>query len=161
MTCSILLIFKLWMAAIHPLHVSVTEVVYDQNEKQLEITMRVFADDLEQALRKETGEPGLDLLDADKSRLDLLMDAYLRKRFSVVLDKRKQETRYLGHELEGDAFVFYIEAAKVKKWREISIANNVLMSVFSDQSNLVHVTVGEEVKSLRLTESNSSGVLSF
>lgn len=152
---------KVWIFALHPIHVSVTELTYDEKEKQLEITLRVFTDDLEQTLRKSTGLSDLDIMDSDTARVDELMKAYLKDHFSVSLDNRQQSLIYLGHEHDGDAMVFYIEVTKVKKWNSVSIKNTVLMDSFGDQSNLVNCYVGETVKSLRLTKDSSTGVLSF
>ena len=147
--------------SLHPIHVSVTDLTYDERERQLEITMRVFTDDLEEALRKSTGFSDLDILESDTARVDQLMKSYLKDHFAVSLDNRQQSPLYLGHERDGDAMVFYIEVAKVKKWNSINIKNDILMDAFGDQSNLVNCYVGETVKSLRLTKDSSSGVLSF
>lgn len=152
---------RVWFLTIHPIHVSVTELTYDEKEKQLEITMRVFTDDLEQAVRKSTGIADLDIIDSETAKVDELMRSYLKDHFSVSLDNRQQILSYLGHEHDGDAMVFYIEVAKVKRWTSVSIKNDVLMEVFADQSNLINCYVGETVKSLRLTKDNSTGVLQF
>jgi hypothetical protein len=152
---------RVWIFAFHPIHVSVTELAYDEKEKQLEITMRVFTDDLEQALRKSAGISDLDIMDGDTAKVDQLMKTYLKDHFSVLLDNRQQSLVYLGHERDGDAMVFYIEGTKVKKWNSLSIKNDLLMDVFEDQSNLINCYLGEEVKSLRLTKDSSSGVISF
>lgn len=147
--------------AMHPLHVSVTEIEWDEKDKALEIMMRVFMDDLELAFRQRYANPSLDILNAGDPSLDKMMDAYLNERFSVVVDGRKQALNYLGHERDGEAFVFYIEISRLKKWNRIRIVNTVLMELHDDQSHLVHVTASGKIRSLRLTKSNSSGELSF
>jgi hypothetical protein len=152
---------QVWIFSIHPIHVSVTELNYDEKEKQLEITMRLFTDDLEQTLRKSIGISDLDIMESDTTRVDQLMKSYLKEHFTVSLDNRQQTLVYLGHERDGDAMVFYIEVTKVKKWNSVSIKNDVLMDRFGDQSNLVNCYVGETVKSLRLTKDSSTGALSF
>src|SRR5690606_26249035 len=40
----------------HPIHVSVAEIDYDPAEKELEIMIRIFIDDLENALRRYLGQ---------------------------------------------------------------------------------------------------------
>jgi hypothetical protein len=146
---------------LHPMHLSVTEIEMDEEEKRLEIMMRVFVDDLEIALREEFKNPGLDIEKPKGLTVDQMMNDYLKIHFTIVLDGKPQTTAYLGHEQEGQAFIFYIEVNKVKKWKTIQVTNDIIMETYHDQSNLVHVTVNEEVKSLRLTRSSPSDKLTF
>jgi len=150
----------IWPAA-HPIHVTVTEIEFDQQDKRLEIMMRVFIDDFELALREHLKQPELDVLDPQKGLSREMAESYLKEHFRITLDNKPQVIQYLGHEQESDAFVFYIEVPKVKKFKTINIHNNVLTSVHEDQSNLVHVTVNGQVKSLRLTRNTVSDKLTF
>jgi hypothetical protein len=149
------------LTATHPIHVSVTEIEMDEKDKRLEVMMRVFADDLELTLRKATNQPELDILAISDKQRDDLVSKYLAAHFKVSLDKKLQKHQYLGHEQEDLAFVFYIEVPNVEKWKTIQVMNNVIMETYDDQSNLVHVTVKEKVRSMRLTRNNPSDELEF
>ena len=157
----ILLACLLSLISFHPLHVTVTEIEFDEKEKRLEIMMRVFADDLETSLRKHFNQPELDIIKPTGMTVDQMMAEYLKSHFKISLEGKPQTVKYLGHELEGEAFIFYIEVSNVKKLKTISVANDVLMEIHNDQSNLVHVTVREKVRSLRLTAEKSSDKLTF
>jgi len=146
----------------HPIHISVTEIEFDEKERELEIVMRIFADDLETSIRVERNEPELDLLHpAIGQTTDDLAKAYILKRLSVSLDGKFQKLNYLGSELDGDALVFYIQVTQVKNWKSIGITNSVILETYDDQSNLVHVTIRGKTKSLRLIRNNPSGTLTF
>jgi hypothetical protein len=123
--------------------------------------MRVFVDDLEVTLRKEFGNPDLDVIRPKGLTVDQMMETYLRTHFSIALDNKPQTQVYLGHELEGEAFIFYIEVSPVKKWKTIAVKNDIIMDTYHDQSNLVHVTVRNAVKSLRLTRTAPMASLVF
>lgn len=142
----------------HPIHVSVTEITMDEKERELEIITRIFIDDLEASIRKAKDQPELKLLGPST---DQLVWEYLESRFRISLDGRIQKIKYLGHEIEGDAILFYIQVSSVKKWKEIEVANSMITELYDDQSNLVHITVNEKVKSLRLMRDNPSGKLTF
>ena len=148
-------------AGLHPLHVSVTEINFDEKERTLEIMMRIFIDDLETTMRKRHGIHDLDILNPKGKTIDDLMKEYLAAAFQISLDGKQQSLNYLGNEKDGDVFIFYVEVSKVRKWKTISVTNSVLTEVFDDQSNLVHVTSGDIVRSLRLNESNPTGVITF
>ena len=149
----------LWL--VHPLHISVTEIAFDEKEKELEIVTRIFIDDMETAIRSQRSMPTLDLLNPVTTTTDELVKEYVLKRIDVSLDGKAQLLKYLGFEKENEALICFIQVSQVKKWKTISIVNNVLLETFDDQSNLVHVTVRDKVRSLRLMKNNSSGSLTF
>lgn len=149
------------IASLHPLHVSVTEIEMDDKDKRLEIMMRVFMDDLEVTLKNEYKNPDLDILNPRGLTVDQMMENYLKRHFKIMLDNKSVVTKYLGHEQEGDAFIFYVEVGNVKKWKTINVQNSIITDTFDDQSNLVHVTVGEKVRSLRLTKNHPADNLVF
>lgn len=147
---------------VHPIHVSVTEIEFDKKDQALEIMMRVFIDDFELTLRNERGTPNLDILNPPPgTSVDQLAESYLKDHFRISLDQRLQKTTYLGHEREGEAFIFYIEVSNVKTWKTITIHNDIIMSTYGDQSNIVHVFSGDDVKSLRLTRNTPADKLTF
>jgi hypothetical protein len=156
-----LLVFLFTAFSLHPLHVSVTEIGYDEKEKELEIIMRIFIDDLETSIRAARKAPELDLLNPKEATLDQLLEEYVMPRFGVSLDGKQQKAKYLGHEVEGEAILCYIQVSGIKKWKTIDVRNEVIMEMYDDQSNLVHVTVRETVRSLRLVREKSSGSITF
>lgn len=133
----------------------------DNKDNRLEIMMRVFIDDLETTLSQDLNAPSLDLINPKGFNIDQVMKDYLKVHFKIMLDNKPQIMNYLGHELEGEAFIFYIEVSPVKKWKTIRVMNDIIIEKYNDQSNLVHVTVFETVKSLRLTKSRPTDELTF
>ena len=156
------LLLTLCGASLHPVHVSVTEVSFDAKEKELEIISRIFWDDLEKSIREARKQPELNLLEPGAPiTTDQLVWEYLQKRFKITLNGKAQKIKYLGHEVESEAILCYIQVANVKKVETIEVYNSTLTDLHEDQSNLVHVTLGETVKSLRLMRDNPSGKLTF
>jgi hypothetical protein len=148
--------------SMHPMHVSVTEIEFDEKDKELEIVSRIFIDDFEKTLQSNLRQPELDILEPKNGlTVDQMASKYLADHIKLSLDNKAQKIEYLGHEREGEAFIFYFVVNKVKKWKTIQVLNNVIMETYDDQSNLVHVTVQENVKSLRLTRDKSADKLTF
>ena len=150
-----------YVNTVHPIHVSVTEIEMDEKDKRLEVMMRIFTDDLELTLRTKTNQPELDLLSITQEKRDGIISNYLKDHFKISLDGKLQKSNYLGHEQEDAALIFYIEVSNVRKWKTIQIQNDIIMETHADQSNLVHVTVRENVRSLRLTKNNPVDKLTF
>ena len=47
----------------HPIHISVTEINYNEKSKSLQITSRVFTDEMELGVRTQRKDPELDILE--------------------------------------------------------------------------------------------------
>lgn len=145
----------------HPLHVSVTEIAFDAQEKELEVVLRVFTDDLELAIRDAKKDENVNLLKPENTTVDKLVWEYLEPRFKVFVNGRAQTPKYLGHEKDGDVFIFYIQVQPVENLQTVSITNSILTELYDDQANLVNITLNDKTKSLRLMRNNPSGTLSF
>lgn len=150
-----------FLTVVHPLHISVTEISLDEKEHELEIMIRVFTDDLEQAIRSERKNPDLNLWSPGKTTTDKLVWEYLQPKFKLTSGGEVLNLKYLGHEKDEDVTVFYIQVQPMQKFETISITNSIITELYDDQSNLINVTLGETTKSLRLMRSNSSGKVSF
>ncbi len=149
-----LLILFVWL---HPIHVSVSEINFNEKEKSLQIISRIFIDDLELSIRSQRNEPELDIMEPRNGKTtDQLVSEYLKYHLKVTLDGKKQEMKFLAHETEDAAIVCYIEIANVKKVKKIEVLDDLITETHSDQSNLVHVTVRDVVKSARLTHDSPS-----
>lgn len=153
---------SLILTVLHPLHVSVTEIKFDPKDKELEITARIFLDDLEEAIRQERKQASLDITNPGGGlTIDQLVGTYLATRLSVKVDGKAFPIKYLGHEIEGDAIVVYAYAPGVKKLKTIEVHHSSITEVYEDQSNLVHVLVGEKTRSLRLMRDSTDGKIVF
>lgn len=147
---------------IHPLHISICEMVYDKDRKALEITQRIFIDDLENHIRTTKKEPELNLLKPGKGRTtDELIKEYLSLHLKISLEGKDQNFEYIGHEVDGFAMYCYVQILGVRKVQDVKIKNDILLSMFEDQVNIIHVEVDNEIKSLKLHRGVKEGALKF
>jgi len=158
MVLSLLLV--LW--SLHPIHVSVTDIEHNEKNRSLEITSRIFIDDLELSVRSRTGKETLDLLNPGNGlTTDQLVKEYLDDHLRVTVDGKPARINYLAHEIDDAAMVCYLEIEGVKKLKKVAVMNSVIQETHADQSNLVHVTYLGAIKSLRLTRERPNGSLEF
>lgn len=151
-----------FLLLLHPIHLSVSEINYSEKDKALQITSRIFLDDLELSIRNQRKQPDLDILEPGAGlTTEQLISNYVLKNFTVKLDGKLQKLNFLGFEREDPAVICYIEIENVKKFKTIEVKNEVIMETHDDQSNLIHVTYKGPVKSLRLMRDKSSDVLTF
>ena len=150
------------MGWLHPVHISVTEINYSEKDKALQMTSRIFIDDLELSIRRDIQDENLDLLKPGNGRTtDQLVSAYLAKHIKVKVDGKQVQQKYLGSEIEDVAIICYIEIPSIKKLKTVETRIDVIQETHADQSNLVHVTYKEKLKSLRLTLEKPLDILTF
>ncbi|HEX4887254.1 MAG TPA: DUF6702 family protein [Luteibaculaceae bacterium] len=139
------------LVAAHPFHVAVCEINHNSSSQKLEITQKVFIDDLETAVNKAYDVKLLLGNPKQHASAKELIGRYATERFNVVSDNKKMELAYLGFELESDQAFLYFESKKIKKPAELRITFTVLLEQFADQSNLVHLKGWGDRKTLYLS----------
>lgn len=146
---------------LHPFYVSITDLVYKEDTKSVQIMHKVFVNDFEQTLNKHY-KVNLDILAMESTaEIDEMLEDYYSKRFSVEIDGKEQEITYIGSELEENVLWVYQEIYKVRKPKTFKITNTVLFDEFETQSNLVHTDLGGVIKTLRLTEGDETKQVEF
>lgn len=145
----------------HPFHVSVCQVDHNPQTQALEITFKIFTDDLEEALAAQ-GARRLFLGDARESQaVDRYLFNYLKHAVVFVVNGDTTAFQYLGKEIETDVTWCYVEIAKIAQVKKISVTSRLLHEIFEDQINLVHVRAGGKLKSLQLRRGQATGTLEF
>ncbi len=145
----------------HPFHVSICEIDHDEKTNALQITHRIFLDDLEEGLNAFYNE-NLDLLNPkDPDKINRLVEDYLSSRFAVIVNGKVKKIDYLGNEMGKDVMWCYMEITKVKKVNTIEIEDKVLFEAFDNQSNIIHVDYRNQIKSLRLVDNKSRDLITF
>ncbi|MES2734322.1 MAG: DUF6702 family protein [Bacteroidota bacterium] len=122
----------------HAFHTSLAQINYDAKAKVLEVSLRVFTDDLELALSKESNRKiKLD----DTNQQDRLLETYVKKQFGLTDQKGQQKTiHFIGKEFEVDATWIYLEVPCNESINGFSVRNAILTDVFDDQTNVVNLT---------------------
>lgn len=139
------LFFALFLTVRHDFHTSLTELRVNAKEKTVEVTVRVFTDDLEAALTKTNANQRVRLEAADAH--DPLIDRYLKQHVVLTAASGKPRPfRYLGKEFEADATWLYLEFPLAEPLAGAKFQQAVLLDLFDDQTNLVNVFYGGDEK---------------
>ncbi len=148
-------------SVIHPFYVSVCAIDHNVKTKSLEITFKIFTEDLESALEDQTKER-LRLGSKDESpRAELYIKNYLERNVTLQVNGDTIAFSFVGKEIEVDEAWCYVEVAHVPSVRKLTVRNSLLMEKFEAQQNLVHVKVGGKQKSLVLWKDKKEGTVEF
>src|SRR5437868_15376387 len=102
---------------LHPIYVSVTEIEYNAKDKTLEISCRIFTNDLETTLKKDY--KGLvDLINPkDKSAMNKLVDGYIQKHLAINVDGKPTSLQFLGYEQQEEAINSFYQVNRSEERR--------------------------------------------
>lgn len=144
---------------LHPFFVSVTEINHNKSARTLEISSRMFLDDLEDALEQEFKQKINILKPADKKRADQLIGGYVARHLTLSVNGKAVPMNYVGYEIEDDGAWCYFEVRNITEVDRISIKNDIFFAYLPDQINMIHVSVAGNRKSTKLN--NPDSMVSF
>ena len=147
-------IFGLFSFALHKFHLSNTKVVYNENDKALQIVMRCFIDDIEKTI-DETNDMIIEL--GNKRELkdaDKYLKSYLLNNFKITIDDNSSNIKFLGKEVEKDIIFFYFEVTNISSINKIKVENKILLNTFEDQQNIVRLEINNKKKTFVLKNDN-------
>jgi hypothetical protein len=133
------------MAWAHAYHTSITELRYNPAKKQVEISFKIFTDDLEKALSQ--GQPASVHLD-EQPRASVLAAAYIQR--CVRVGSRPGEAlpiQFLGMQHEQDAYWLYAKVAVPHPLTSLRLRQTLMLDMYSDQMNIVNIEAGGQKQS--------------
>lgn len=144
------IILSVLQALAHDFHVSVTNAEYKDDSRKLQISLKVFIEDLEDAL-SDTHQRKIKIENAGiDPTVDQLVYSYLQEKFTLANDADTLELQYVGHEIEVDICFIYMEIADFPVDKELFVGNSLFFDRFEDQSNIINIRYQEEVYSVFL-----------
>lgn len=142
---------------IHAYYVSVSEIYHNSKTLSLEITMKIFIDDLELAIQ-EDGKPDFVMPEEDSEPgTSSAIAEYLEDKFIIDINGEKASQRFVGYEFEDDAVLCYIEIVNVLSIDEIRVFNSIISEVYETQVNLTHFQYRGQLKSIKTTKTEPDG----
>lgn len=141
----------------HPIHLTLSEVVYDEKTKSMQVTHKIFMDDLEthieESLKAKGKEVNLKLgTPQEHPEADRYLAEYLAAHFKLLINGKAYKANFLGKEYEDVACWLYVEIPNVPKPKSIDLTDSFLMDKYDDQSNLVNFTFPQKKGSMRFVQ---------
>ena len=138
----------LFFLGVHDFHTSLTEVNYNPKTGSLEVSIRVFTDDLVRMLNEKQGTKSLKIED-DARKIDPILESYFRKNFALVSpNKEVKFGKYYGKEKEADATWLYFEITDCQHIQDHTIYNAIFQDMFTDQTNLINIIYPQGKKTI-------------
>jgi hypothetical protein len=153
--------FPVWMSAVHPFYLSVTEIRHNASHKSLEISCRIFADDLESTLKKQSHTTFDIIKPQNRVMVDSLISRYIQQHLQIKIDGKTLAPRYLGYKIEEDAVWCFLESTGVPVVKKIDLTDNILYEAHESQSHMIHVIVNDKRQSTKLDNPKADASFTF
>ncbi len=157
----LLLIPAIMAFSLHKFYVSLVQMDYNEKNSSLEITMKIFTDDLENALKAKSGlllklgTPG------ELSETDSVLSEYISENFNLFLNGKELKYQYLGKETELDVTWCYLEVTGIGTIEKIGITDKMLTEMFENQSNLIKIKYRNKESAALLNRNRPSDIIRF
>ena len=155
------LLLTLSAAALHKYHMALFQINYAPEKKMLQITGRIHIDDLNKALEKKHKKKIAVENEKDRNEDIIAVKDYLSNQFKIKVNGQIKTLNFLSKEIEGDEVVCYWNIKEIAKISSLEIHNIILTEFFSDQQNLINITVLGVKNSFLLTNSTPSKTLKY
>lgn len=151
----------IWLLWVHPFYVSVTTIDQSRDKTSLEISSRIFFDDLEVALKDEFGGK-TDLKNTEHTSANSeLIRQYFKRHFQIRVDGKAVNAEFLGFSIEGEAAWCYLEAKGVTAVQKVEVYSTLLYPSFKEQIHIFHLHVNGKKKSTKLNNPDSRAKFEF
>ncbi|KFF06718.1 DUF6702 family protein [Flavobacterium reichenbachii] len=159
---SAILFFSLSAFTFHKFYMGVFQVNYAAEKKMIQITSRIFVDDLNNGIEKKYHKKTFIGTEKETQEDIDLLKKYLSENFIIKINGQSKAITFLSKEIESnDVLVCYSRIKDVEKFKTIEISNTILTDWNSEQQNITHVSAFGTKKSVLFTESSRKELLKY
>ncbi len=144
---------------IHKFYMAIYQIDYVPQKKRIQITSRIFVDDLNAAIEKKY-HVKTNLGTAQESAQDELnLKKYLAEKFFLKVNGVVKPMTFLSKEVEANVLICYFRIPDISKITNLEIENSALTEWNPEQQNIIQANITGEKQSLMLTYEDFKRVL--
>jgi len=148
--------------AFHKFYVGVFQVNYAAEKKMLQITSRIFIDDLNNAMEKKYHKKTFVGTSKETPADVELLKKYLSEHFLIKVNGQSKTITFLSKEVEtDDVLVCYSRIKDIDKFKTLEISNTILVDWNSEQQNITHISAFDTKRSVLFTDSSRKELLKY
>ncbi len=145
---------------LHPVHISVTNIEYNKNTKKFAVSIKLFTDDFERALSKNTGKA------TKVTDNDIItgknINHYINRRLIIRFANKIQKLKFVRKTVKDNNTTWlYYEFVPTNISGKILITNKLMFNLYSDQKNLLIYSYLNIEEAYKFDENNYKFEISF
>lgn len=139
---------------VHKYYMAIYQVDFVPQKKRIQVTSRIFVDDLNSALEKKFRVKSNIGFSQETPQEEANLKKYLAENFIIKVNGVAKPMTYLSKELEANVMICYFRIPEISKINSLEIENSLLMEWNSDQQNIIQANLNGEKQSVMLTSDN-------
>lgn len=139
---------------IHKYYMAIYQVDFVPQKKRIQVTSRIFVDDLNSALEKKFRVKSNIGFSQETPQEEANLKKYLAENFIIKVNGVAKPMTYLSKELEANVMICYFRIPEISKINSLVIENSLLMEWNSDQQNIIQANLNGEKQTVMLTSDN-------
>lgn len=149
------------LSVMHPFFLSVVQIDHNPREASLEISVRVFSDDLEKTLQQNS-KSKIDIIHpADRKYVEQQLFQYMQQHIRITANGKPVSFQFVGYEQQLESTWSYFEIPNIKELNTLAIDCSLLHDFEKNQVNIIHVKSKGKEKSYKLDYPNRTTSFSF
>jgi len=124
---------------LHKYYVGKCLIDYNQEEQALQVSLFMFLDDLEAALRAQGADKLFLCTEQEAENAELYLERYLQQHLKFHINDTLRPYVFIGKESSEDFMGVwcYVEVTEVVDMQKLKFRNDVLMEIYDEQKNVV------------------------
>jgi lysyl-tRNA synthetase class I len=143
----------------HKFYVAIYQVNHSKEKKMLQITARIFIDDINEAIEKKYHKKSFLALDNETPEQVELLKKYIAEKFKIKVNGQSQPLEFLSKETEDNVIICYMRIKDIAKITSLEVENSMIMENHFEQQNIIQANFNGNKHNLLLTSENCKGML--
>lgn len=135
-----LIISILFILNMHPIHITITNIEYNEKDNNYDLVFKVFSDDFETIINKNYNAELNIFSNESINKNKKIISRYFRNNFNISINEKSligSNFIFYKHKSNHEATWFYFKLdAPDNKINNITIINKLMNELFQDQKNL-------------------------
>lgn len=158
---AVALLFVASAFSLHKFYVAIFQVNFASEKKMLQVTSRVFIDDLNDALLKKY-KAHTNLGEASQSENDIaLLKKYFTENFTIAVNGKLKPIEFISHETDNNVFVCYFRVTGIAKVNELEVTAKILFDHVTEQQNIIQTNINGKKETQLLTVDDAVGEFKY
>lgn len=155
----VLLFITLCSMSVHKFYVAIYQVNHAKEKKMLQITARLFIDDINESIEKKYNKKCYLASEKETPEHIELLKKYIAEKFIIKVNGQQKPMLFVSKETEDNVLICYLKITDVAKITSLEIENSIIMENHFDQQNIIQANFNGNKKNLLLTSENFKGML--
>jgi hypothetical protein len=145
----------------HPVHVTLTSIEQVQGTDSMKVFFRMYYDDFLRDYNLYDPECDIEKLSVNESFPEELIFKYFKEKVHIYVNGKLLDGKLLTMKIQDNEIFMNLLFHSDKDPKKIRIRNQILTGLYSDQTNMIFISVNKNEQAMRLTPEHNKESLSF